>query len=517
MVKTLESLLRSLNLLEARGNREIAVNGIAYDSRRIQPGDLFVAVRGTRVDANRYVRDALQRGAVAVITESPIENHTQVPFIRVTDSRAALAAVSANFYEHPSRRLTLAGVTGTNGKTTTVLLLESILRSAGHATGVFGTLGHRWGDKFFTASNTTPESLDLQRLFHEMAAEGVTHAVMEVSSHALSLERVGNCAFDAAVFTNLSQDHLDFHGSMEGYFQAKERLFKEHLNRLGKRTSSVINLDDPYGRRLAAEVHGDLWTFSTSSPEARVRVSTAELSATGIRARLSGPVGDFTVLSPLLGRLNLYNVLAAATTAMSLGVPKEAIIEGVHSVSQVDGRLQRVSIPEWCGFHVVVDYAHTPDAMDKSLDCLREMTKGRLVVVFGCGGDRDRTKRPVMGEVAARWGDLVIVTSDNPRTESPEAIVREIEPGLTRKGVSRVAADEKPPPESGYTTEPDRRRAIELALAWARPGDTVFIGGKGHETYQILGTRTLPFDDRLVVKEYFERLASTGQSIPERS
>ncbi|NTU48525.1 MAG: UDP-N-acetylmuramoyl-L-alanyl-D-glutamate--2,6-diaminopimelate ligase, partial [Syntrophobacteraceae bacterium] len=384
-------------------------------------------------------------------------------------------------------------------------------------TGVIGTLGYRWADKQRDASRTTPESLDLQHLFHEMVADRVTHAVMEVSSHALSMERVGNCAFDAAVFTNLSQDHLDFHASMEDYFQAKERLFKNHLDRHEKQTVSVVNMDDPYGRRLATKVSKNLWTYSTSSREARVWVKHAELSGTGIGATLSGPMGDLTVQSPLLGRLNLYNVLAAATTAMSLGVSREAIADGLRSVSQVDGRLQRVRIPGWCGFDVVVDYAHTPDAMEKSLDCLREMTKGRLLVVFGCGGDRDRTKRPIMGGVAARRGDVVIVTSDNPRTEIPEAIVREIEPGIIGEAVRHVEADEESPPEKGYTIEVDRRRAIELALAWARPGDMVFIGGKGHETYQIVGARTFPFDDRLVVKEYFEKLESMGHSPPGRS
>lgn len=512
MVKRLESLMQGLDDTEVRGDPGVGVTGLAYDSRRVRHGDLFVAVHGTKVDGSRFIHDALERGAIAVITESPIQNHTQVPFIRVPNSRAALATISANFFEHPSRRLTLVGVTGTNGKTTTVLLLESILRCAGHSTGVIGTLGHRWADKHRVASNTTPESLDLQDLFNEMVTDGISHAVMEVSSHALAMERVGNCAFDAAVFTNLSQDHLDFHGTMEEYFHAKERLFKEHLDRHGKRTSSVVNLDDPHGRRLAEEISRSLWTYSISNEEAQILVKRVDLSGTGIAATLSGPMGDLAVQSPLLGRLNLYNLLAAATTAISLRIPNGAIVEGIHSVSLVDGRLQRVHIPASCGFDVVVDYAHTPDAMEKSLGCLREMTRGRLLVIFGCGGDRDRTKRPLMGGAAARWGDVVIVTSDNPRTEIPEAIIREIEPGLRAEGMPTVAPDHESPPAKSYTIEVDRRRAIELALAWARPGDMVFIGGKGHETYQIIGSRTFPFDDRAVVRDYFERREAVDEA-----
>jgi UDP-N-acetylmuramoyl-L-alanyl-D-glutamate--2,6-diaminopimelate ligase len=503
MIKSLGTLLENLEVLEVHGDLGTPVRGIAYDSRRVVEGDLFVAVSGTRQDGNRFIEDAISRGACAVFVEKVPEAGLPVACVRVADSRKALARLAAAFYDNPSRSFELIGITGTNGKTTTTLLLESILKKADHSPAVLGTLGYRWDGRQKTAAMTTPESLDLHGLFHEMRQDAVSHVVMEVSSHALALGRVEGCAFKAGIFTNLSQDHLDFHSTMESYFEAKALLFKNHLSMNGKVSVGIINADDPYGNRLTEVSAGDLWSYSVAHRAARVWVKNAEMTPSGIRAIISAPSGEFEVRSPLLGRLNLYNLLAAATTALALGISKEAIREGLEAVSYVDGRLQRVSIPGECGFEVVVDYAHTPDAMEKSLACLREMTRGRILVVFGCGGDRDRGKRPLMGRVAAELGDLVIVTSDNPRSEVPEAIIRDIEPGVKSAGLELVGPGSPPDNGKGYTIEVDRKHAIELALGWARPGDIVFIGGKGHETYQIIGGQVFPFDDRVVVRDFF--------------
>lgn len=503
MGKTLGCLLNGLNVLEAEGKAGIFIGGLSYDSRRVGKGDLFVALRGTRRDGRAFIRDAVQRGARAVVAESAPENGLDVPWVRVADSRKALAHLAKNFFGDPSRELTLIGVTGTNGKTTTTLLLEGILRRMGHSVGVVGTLGYCWVGTRRAAAMTTPESLDLQRLFHEMRGDGVTHVVMEVSSHALAMGRVEGCSFHEAVFTNLSQDHLDFHGDMEKYFAAKSLLFSRFLASAGEEPgTAVVNLDDPFGKRLAESIRGEVWTYSLHDSKARVRVQEADLGTGGIRAKLAVPGGVMRVESPLLGRLNLYNVVSAASTALSMGIPSEAVTAGLAVIHAVDGRLQRVPVPEEFGFQVVVDYAHTPDAMDKALGCLREMTRGRLLVVFGCGGDRDRGKRPLMGGTAARWADLVVVTSDNPRSEDPEEIIREIEPGVGAEGMPYLEPDRETSPARGYAVVPDRRKAIELALSWARPEDVVFIGGKGHETYQIVGNAVLPFDDRVVVREF---------------
>lgn len=510
--KSLSRLIEGLDAVVVQGDPAVKVTGISYDSRKVAEGDLFVAIPGTRRDGALYVAEAVKRGAGAVCVQGAVELPPSVACVRASDAREALAWIGASFYDHPSRDLELIGITGTNGKTTTTLLLESILEKAGFRPGVLGTLGYRWAGKRLPAPMTTPESLDLQRLFHAMRRDGVSHVVMEVSSHALALGRVRGCDFRAGVFTNLSQDHLDYHSTMESYFASKALLFGEYLGRPGNISAAVINADDPYGGRLMEVARGEVWSYSLEQRNARVWVRQSALTASGFHAELCSPTGDFEIHSPLIGRLNLYNALSAVTTALALQVPKEAIRGGLEAVSLVDGRLQRVPIPGECGFDVVVDYAHTPDAMEKSLSCLREMTRGRLLVVFGCGGDRDRAKRPLMGKVAAEWGDRVILTSDNPRGESPEAILREIEPGVRQVGLRRLASDGTIGAERAYTVEPDRKRAIELALTWARPGDLIFIGGKGHETYQIIGGQTFPFDDRVVVRDFFQA-AAPGETV----
>jgi UDP-N-acetylmuramoyl-L-alanyl-D-glutamate--2,6-diaminopimelate ligase len=478
------------------------------------------------VDGHAFIGDAVARGATAIIAESDAPGHGRAAFIRVTDSRRALARVSANFYDHPASKMDLIGITGTNGKTTTSLLLESILRSAGYNPGVLGTLSYRWAGREIPAPMTTPESVDLQRIFYEMLQDGVSHVVMEVSSHALALGRVDGCAFRAGIFTNLSQDHLDFHASMEDYFSAKKLLFCNYLDRSG--SVAIINADDVYGRRIlengtcvSSALSYSADAASRFSPEKTgdalsCTARNVAFTARGISALIETPRGTIEIESPLVGRLNLYNVLAAVSGAVALDLPEEAILAGVRAVTHVDGRLQSVAVPDHCGFQVIVDYAHTPDAMDKALACLREMASNRLIAVFGCGGDRDRGKRPLMGRIAAQRADLVIITSDNPRTEVPEEIIDQIEAGVMEAGMSRCSGSEifyleipdlETPDGKCYTREVDRRKAIELALSIARPGDLIFLGGKGHETYQIVGNTKSPFDDRLVVRDYFKRIA----------
>jgi UDP-N-acetylmuramoyl-L-alanyl-D-glutamate--2,6-diaminopimelate ligase len=497
-------LLTGLEVLDHVGYLDTPVQGIAYDSRKVVEGDLFVAIRGTRQDGGLFVEDALRRGAAAIVSEAYPPSAKGITCVRVSDSRAALAGLAANFFDHPSQRMRVIGITGTNGKTTTSLLIESILKEAGCAVGVLGTLAYRWKDQVLKAPMTTPESLDLQRILHEMLQAGVSHVAMEVSSHALALGRVMGCTFAAAVFTNLSQDHLDFHTDMESYYQAKATLFRDHLGGAREQGVAVINRDDPYGFRLIEETPSEIWSYSAQRRDARVWVRSAELTPAGISAELYAPDGPLLIQSPLIGRLNLYNLVSAATTALALGVERNCIEAGLAAVSHVDGRLERVALPEGAGFEVVVDYAHTPDAMVKTLTCLREMTRNRLVVVFGCGGDRDRTKRPIMGEAAARFGDLVIVTSDNPRSEVPERIIEEIVHGVRRARMPYVEPSRLPGKKRGYTVVADRKEAIRKALSWAQPGDVIFIGGKGHETYQIVGSEVHPFDDRQVVKEFFK-------------
>jgi UDP-N-acetylmuramoyl-L-alanyl-D-glutamate--2,6-diaminopimelate ligase len=509
--KKLSQLIADLSPRQVSGDVQVTVSGICYDSRKVRPGDLFVALPGGRYDGHAFMEAAVSGGAAAVLAQRLPGKDLDVPVVLVDDTRRAMAVVAAVLYDHPASDLCLVGITGTNGKTTTSLLVEAILKAAGHRVGVIGTLGVRWGDEAETSTMTTPESADLQKILYRMRRDGITHVVMEVSSHALALHRVDAMAFDAAVFTNLSQDHLDFHGSMEEYFRAKRRLFVEYLKKSAGPRAVVVNGDDPYGRRLHEEL-SSATVYACDAPEASVRPRRLHQGPDGIRAELETPKGTLSIRSALIGRLNLYNILAAVGAGCALDVPSEAVQEGIRSVAGVDGRLQRIATPY--GFDVVVDYAHTPDAMEKALECLRELTRGRLWVVFGCGGDRDRTKRPLMGQVAGRLGDRVVVTSDNPRTEPPEAIVREILPGVESTGKKLFALDGPSLPSTGYAVEVDRRRAITAAVLAAEPGDVVFVGGKGHETYQILGTKVVPFDDREVVREALQARAADGGPRP---
>ncbi len=469
----LEALIDCLDLTAAaEATAEIA--GVCHDSRRVQPGDLFVAIAGERFDGREFAGEAVERGAVAVMAAGDAPAGLPVPWIGVDDPRALLGPLAAEVYGHPDRELVMAGVTGTNGKTTVVHLLASMLEVAGRPAAQLGTLGYRFGDLDEPAERTTPEASDLFRLLRRMRNAGAAAAAVEVSSHALALERVAAARFDLAVFTNLSRDHLDFHGDLERYFAAKRRLF-ELLKPQGK---AVVNLADPYGRRLAEELPGAV----SFGPGGAIDAVGVELNLRGIRARVVTPVGELDLRSPLLGRFNLDNLLAAVAGAIALELPPEAVTAAAAATTPLPGRLEPVAAGQ--PFPVLVDFAHTPAALAAVIDALGALGAERRIVVFGCGGDRDPGKREPMGRAAGERAELPILTSDNPRSEDPLAIIAEVERGLKASG------------NRAYRIVPDRREAIRRALAVADHGSVVLIAGKGHETGQIVGDRVLPFSDR---------------------
>ncbi len=470
--------------LSGEGGVEIAA--VTHDSRKAGPGTLFVAVKGLATDGNQFIEAARKKGASAVASELP--PRPGLPWLQVKDARRALALLSAAVLGDPARSLELIGVTGTNGKTTTTYLVDAALRAAGHKVGLVGTVQHRIGDRLADATRTTPESSDLQAMFREMVDAGCSHAVLEVSSHSLALQRVAGCEFRVAVFTNLTRDHLDFHGDMETYFQAKRKLFSDLLRSDGR---AVINADDDRAEELAGASRAPVWTFAVDRA-ADFRAENVALGLEETRFRVRSPLGTHQVTSGLVGRFNVQNLLAAFAASVAAGVEPEAVLRGLATVTGVPGRLERVAGAR--GFTVVVDYAHTDDALKNLLETVRELGPARVITVFGCGGDRDRTKRPLMGAVASRLSDVVIVTSDNPRSEPPEAILEEIQRGMNggRKAERHAIVD--------------RREAIARALEMARPGDAVVIAGKGHETYQVLRDRTVPFDDRQVARDILSRL-----------
>lgn len=486
---TVHALIRTLDahglLAEpARAVADVRLSGLAYDSRRVSPGAAFIAVRGEHFDGAAFAADAVTRGAVAVVSESPAPEPGSVPWLRVTDARLAMAVLSSWHFGDPSHELLVVGITGTNGKTTTSYLVRAILEQAGYPCGLIGTVQYSVGSDLFDAPRTTPEALDLQEMFRRMADAGARACSMEVSSHALALRRVDSTRFAAAVFTNLTRDHLDFHGDMDGYFSAKRRLFEL----LPKGAPAVVNVDDARGAALARELPVVI-SYGVAAP-ALVRPSAVSPSLDGLAFDLVTPAGTFPVASRLIGGFNLYNVVSAAATGIALGLPIPAIQEGLARQAAVPGRLEVVSGAE-DDVTAVVDYAHTDDALRNVLEAVRPLAHGRLVTVFGCGGDRDRTKRPLMGQVAARLSDVVIVTSDNPRSEDPERIIDEIEAGVGSR--------------PDWFRRADRHDAIALAIGEARPDDVIVVAGKGHEQYQVIGTRVLPFDDAAVVREALRR------------
>jgi len=484
----LGELLERVQPVETGVDQSTEVTSLAYDSRRVEKGSVFFAIAGEQTDGHLFIEDAVRRGVVAIVSERVPPAGFGSKWVRVGKIRRALSEAARRFYDYPDVKLRVIGITGTNGKTTTAYLLNSILEAAGTRTGLLGTVEYRLGTRVIPASNTTPESLDLTAYFYELAAEGAGAAIMEVSSHALAQERVWGMHFSAAVFTNLTRDHLDYHHDFEHYFAAKQRLF-EGLG-IPPPELAVINVDDPWGRRLLDIPNPRQLTYGLES-KADVGVKRYSQNLPGLSATLTTPQGQIEIESGLLGRANLKNILAATATAIGVGISTDQIQSGIRRLAAVPGRFEKVD--EGQPFLVLVDYAHTDDALKNALEAARELTGKRLVVVFGCGGERDRTKRPLMGEVAGQLSDLAILTSDNPRSEDPILIMNDVLVGLQRTG--------RP-----YIAEVDREIAIQKALAEAREGDLVLLAGKGHESYQVLKDRTIPFKDPEVARRILHEM-----------
>ena len=493
----LDEVIRGIAITDRRGRFDTGITSITVDSRKVARGALFVAVRGVQADGHGFIRDALQRGAVAVLAEEwpdGIDSDEVRPaVVLVPDSRRALALAAANYYGQPSRKLLVAGVTGTNGKTTVTYVLESIIRAASKKVGVLGTVECRYAGHREELTHTTPDAVMLAGQMAKMVEHGVTHLAMEVSSHALDQRRVAGLHFKVAGFTNLSQDHLDYHKTLDAYFEAKARLFSEFLRKSRARgRMAVVNVDDPHGDKILERWGGKALRVSLDpESDADIVALEAEYGLTKTKAKVRTSKGIWDIETCLAGRHNLSNVLVGIGMALAMGFSKARIVRGLGALERVPGRLEPV--PDELGRMVFVDYAHTPDALEKTLAAVRELTEGRLLVAFGCGGDRDREKRPLMGQAVAKHADLAVVTNDNPRTEDPQQIASAIEDGLKEGGLS---AFEGAPPEKGYRVELDRRAAIRLAVDWMNDDDVLVIAGKGHEDYQIIGDKKHRFDDR---------------------
>lgn len=486
---TFEHLLDGAEVLSQSGNPD--VSGVEYDSRRVQPGSLFLAMHGETSDGNRFIDTAIRSGAVAIVTDSPSERAREgVAWAVVSHGRRALARISENFYKRPAERLAITGITGTNGKSTTAFLIEAILAAAGRKSALIGTIEYHVAGRTYPAPHTTPEALELARIFHEAASQGASDAVMEVSSHALAQQRIFGVPFDVAVFTNLTRDHLDYHKTMDEYFAAKRVLFEGCGT--DRPRVSVTNLDDEYGAKLAefSRKHGSI-VLTYGWDRGDFHAENVDITPRGTRFDLVTPQQKLAIFSPLIGRVNVYNILAAGAACSVRGCSPEAVVRGVSDLTHVPGRFQRVDCAQ--PFTVVVDYAHTDDALRNLTSLAREFVsrgavKARVITVFGCGGDRDRAKRPLMGEAAGRGSDFVVLTSDNPRSEDPPAIINDALVGLQKTGVK-------------YSVEVDRRKAITLAISEARPGDIVLLAGKGHEKVQVTREGAHPFDDVEVARE----------------
>ncbi len=505
----LRTLIDTGKVKEVTGNVTQSVGGLAYDSRNVRRGDVFFAVSGTQVDGHDFVDQAVKQGAVAIVAERRVSVPPEVTWIQVQNVRRTMGEWADAFYDHPSRRMVLVGVTGTNGKTTVTYLLESIFASAGMPCGIIGTVNYRFRDQIRPAPHTTPESVDLQKLLVEMAQAGVQFMGMEVSSHALEMERVRGIDFNGALFTNLSHDHLDFHGDMDHYFISKSRLFTDYLTESSKEKKfAVIHGADPRGlellnRRWASSI--DVLSYGCD-PQWDVHPVDVRSDLKGMRGTLRVKDRSLDFSTGLIGTHNLENILGAVGVAYALEMTMEAVAKGIASLDSVPGRLERVI--HTLGTTVLVDYAHTPDALEKVLLALRPLCPGRLITLFGCGGDRDREKRPVMGEIAATNSDRVVLTSDNPRTEDPLKIIEQVEEGIKRGGLRKQsgAATARSSQEKCYWVESDRRAAIRLALGMTSGDDLLLVAGKGHEDYQIMGEQRVHFDDREVVREEMAQL-----------
>jgi UDP-N-acetylmuramoyl-L-alanyl-D-glutamate--2,6-diaminopimelate ligase len=486
----LKDLLEAVKPVSVRGSADTVVRGVVCDSRQVRPGYVFVCIEGTRQDGAIYIGDALEKGAVAVVSEKPVAVPRAACQAQVSDARLAMSLLAAAFHGNPSDRMKVVGVTGTNGKTTTSYLVRDILKASGLNPGLVGTVEYQIGQRSIPATRTTPDAALLQSMLAQMVAGGCGSVSMEVSSHSLVQKRTAGIEFDVAIFTNLTRDHLDYHGTIDEYYRAKSLLFDQLCNGR-KRGTAVINVDDAYGRQLAASRAWPvpLVTFGIDS-QASVRAMNVQLGQGGSRFDVVTPWGRLAVALRLMGRYNVENALGAIATAGALGLDLPSVPAVLAGVAQIPGRLEEISNRRGC--QIFVDYAHTDDALEHVLATLRETTPGRLIAVFGCGGNRDRTKRPAMGRVADRLADYTILTSDNPRKEDPMAIIREISAGFSDPTHFRVIED--------------RRLAIVEALRMAGKGDTVLVAGKGHENFQEFATTTIPFDDRQVVRSELEKL-----------
>ncbi len=484
-------LIPSLEIIKFNGPLNLDVSGITCDSRKVKHGDVFVAVKGLKTDGHLFAREAVKRGAVGVVVENWLDLPEETGQIQVKDTRKVLSYLSDLIYVKPTVNLKLIGVTGTNGKTTTTYLLESIFAAQNRKTGLIGTVEYRIGKEILPVERTTPEACELHKIFSEMVKSGVEVAVMEVSSHAIDLHRVDHCRFDVAIFTNLSQEHLDYHETMEEYFKVKSRLFE---NSFEKNTIHVVNLDDPYGQKIISSSVSRVITYGFNE-KSDVKAIEVRLSEKGSEYIVSTSTGDLQIELQLGGTHNIYNSLAAIAAAKAMEVPDEIIKKGLKEVAKIPGRFEIIDgVPNYEAT-VIVDYAHTPDSLEKAIKAAKEIAKGRVITVFGCGGDRDKFKRPKMGEVSAKLSDFTILTSDNPRSEEIEKIIDEI-----KTGFERVKKDD-------YLSIFDRREAIVTALEMAKKGDFVIIAGKGHERVQMFRDKTLPFSDQEVAREAMRRIS----------
>jgi UDP-N-acetylmuramyl-tripeptide synthetase len=479
----LKRLIKEIKPIKIKGNLDIDIKGLTYDSRNTKRQDLFFAIKGLKRNGLDYVKEAINKGAAAIITEKEID--FACPYIQVKNVKMAMAKIASAFFGDPTSKLTLLGITGTNGKSTVAFILENILKAAGKIPGTIGTLGYKYPKEIETATLTTPESLDIQRISSKMLSQSVTHLIIEVSSHAVKLHRIHECKFDIGIFTNLGRDHLDFHGSLKDYRETKKKFFNFYLQ-LNPTAKAVLNIDDPTGRELSSELDIECIRYSLTSSEADIFPLKFNMSPTGLQIQVKTKKANFKVNSHLIGTHNLLNILAAIGAAESLGLSPESISEGIFKVKKIPGRLEHIYDPR--GVSIFVDYAHTPDALERVLKELRSLTKKRLIVVAGCGGNRDKGKRPMMGKVMGSLSDFAFITSDNPRFEDPKEIIKDILRGIIHSG----ARD--------YIIQPDRRKAIYSAIKEALPGDIVLIAGKGHETFQLQREKKIYFDDRKEAK-----------------
>lgn len=493
----LQDVIQSLLLAQVSGDLQVEIQGIEIDSRFVKPGDLFIALRGFTVDGHQYVHQAIEKGAVAVLVEEPLEVPAHVTRVWVPDTRRAMAILSASFYGYPTQELKLIGITGTNGKTTTSMIIHHLLQDHGKQAGLIGTIGMKIGDKVFPTKNTTPEVVELQRSFRQMRDDGCDYSVIEVSSHALDIGRTHGCEFHIGVFTNLTQDHLDYHGTMDRYREAKGLLFSQlgnhYASSIAEQSYAVLNADDPASSYYAKITPAQIITYGVEK-SADVRATNIQITPKGTRFDLQTFRGNCEIHLQLIGKFNVLNALAAISVALIEGLTLDEIKHSLAQMPGVNGRFEAVQAGQ--DFTVIVDYAHTPDSLENVLNTIREFAKGRVMTVLGCGGDRDRTKRPLMAKIATDYSDFSVFTSDNPRTEEPEAILRDMLTGIQ---------DVK---ESLYTTIVDRTEAIHWAIQHAKPGDVVLIAGKGHETYQEINGIRMHFDDREIAKQAIARVGS---------